>query len=231
MNSSNKNNRIAIIGAGPAGLGAAEALREKGYTKITIFEKNKRVGGLSYTCTYTTPDQRSFVYDIGSVQPLSSRILLRLLKKHELSFGRGHLKNRSKVLIAYDYKNKREVLDFVKYYFGLPWRDLPFLFLDVLKFSRYFWRYRRLRKPGFYQFSYWDETTVNFKKWAVDRRFYILGERLSGLMGSLMTFSNQQDEKELTVFTTFKFLYQMLKQTDRYINGTYRPVREDYQEL
>jgi oxygen-dependent protoporphyrinogen oxidase len=37
--------RIAILGAGPAGLSAACCLREQGYERITLFEQNSRVGG------------------------------------------------------------------------------------------------------------------------------------------------------------------------------------------
>ena len=37
--------RVAIIGSGPAGLAAANALNHKGYT-VTVFEKNEAAGGL-----------------------------------------------------------------------------------------------------------------------------------------------------------------------------------------
>jgi len=37
--------KVAVIGAGPAGLGAAEALNMKGYT-VTVFDKNEAPGGL-----------------------------------------------------------------------------------------------------------------------------------------------------------------------------------------
>jgi len=40
-----KNLRIAIVGAGPSGITAADTLRSEGYQKITIFEKNSYVGG------------------------------------------------------------------------------------------------------------------------------------------------------------------------------------------
>ena len=41
-----RNNRcIAVIGAGPAGLAAADALNQMGYT-VTVFEKNEAAGGL-----------------------------------------------------------------------------------------------------------------------------------------------------------------------------------------
>ena len=39
------NRRIAVIGAGPAGLAAADALNQMGYT-VTVFEKNEAAGGL-----------------------------------------------------------------------------------------------------------------------------------------------------------------------------------------
>src|ERR1035438_6757314 len=38
-------NRVAIIGAGPAGLGAAGVLAQHGY-QVTIFEKNRKAGGM-----------------------------------------------------------------------------------------------------------------------------------------------------------------------------------------
>ena len=37
--------RVAVIGSGPAGLFAAEALRRKGYA-VTVYEKREKVGGL-----------------------------------------------------------------------------------------------------------------------------------------------------------------------------------------
>ena len=36
---------MAVIGAGPAGLAAANALNQMGYT-VTVFEKNEAAGGL-----------------------------------------------------------------------------------------------------------------------------------------------------------------------------------------
>ncbi|WP_426344157.1 FAD-dependent oxidoreductase [Pseudoduganella sp. R-32] len=40
---------IAVIGAGPAGLTAADTLRQLGYKKVTLFEQGTRVGGKVYT--------------------------------------------------------------------------------------------------------------------------------------------------------------------------------------
>lgn len=56
-----KDARIAIVGAGPAGLSAAYYLKANGYRNVTVFEKASRVGGLclSITENYDT-------YDIGA---------------------------------------------------------------------------------------------------------------------------------------------------------------------
>lgn len=53
--------RIAIIGAGPTGLGAAYRLAELGYSNFAVFEKNDYAGGLAASFT----DDAGFVWDIG----------------------------------------------------------------------------------------------------------------------------------------------------------------------
>ncbi len=42
---SNPNMRIAIVGAGPSGLTAAHELEARGYTNVTVFERENHVGG------------------------------------------------------------------------------------------------------------------------------------------------------------------------------------------
>lgn len=44
--------RIAIVGAGAAGLTAAWALKKSGYTHVTVFEKADRIGGKCFTIPY-----------------------------------------------------------------------------------------------------------------------------------------------------------------------------------
>ncbi len=40
---------IAVIGGGPAGLSAAQLLKERGFDRVTVFEASERVGGKSYS--------------------------------------------------------------------------------------------------------------------------------------------------------------------------------------
>jgi oxygen-dependent protoporphyrinogen oxidase len=44
-----KSLRIAVVGAGPSGLTAADTLTQLGYANVTVFEKNDRVGGKVYS--------------------------------------------------------------------------------------------------------------------------------------------------------------------------------------
>ena len=44
-----KSLRIAIVGAGPSGLTAADTLKGLGYANVTVFEKNDHVGGKVYS--------------------------------------------------------------------------------------------------------------------------------------------------------------------------------------
>jgi hypothetical protein len=57
-----KSLRIAVVGAGPSGLTAADTLKGLGYQNVTVFEKNNRVGGkvLSY-------HSGSSVFELGAV--------------------------------------------------------------------------------------------------------------------------------------------------------------------
>ena len=56
-----KTSRIAIVGAGPAGLSTAWFLSKRGYHNVTVLEKLGRVGGL---CKSLTVDGMSF--DLGA---------------------------------------------------------------------------------------------------------------------------------------------------------------------
>lgn len=44
-----RHHRIAVIGAGPAGVHMASLLKRRGYRDVTVFEQTARIGGKSYT--------------------------------------------------------------------------------------------------------------------------------------------------------------------------------------
>ncbi len=54
------NDRVVIIGAGPAGLTAAYMLAKLGHTRVTVLEADDIVGGISRTAQY-----KGFRFDIG----------------------------------------------------------------------------------------------------------------------------------------------------------------------
>lgn len=60
-NGIDKDARIAVIGAGPAGLSVAWFLKKKGYSRVTILEKLGRIGGLCKSITI-----KGMSYDLGA---------------------------------------------------------------------------------------------------------------------------------------------------------------------
>ncbi len=53
--------RIAILGAGPTGLGAAFRLKELGYANFQVFDRHNYIGGLAHSFV----DDHGFTWDIG----------------------------------------------------------------------------------------------------------------------------------------------------------------------
>ncbi len=63
MGKSNFEDRICIVGAGPAGLSAAYYLVAKGFRNVTVLEKEDRIGGKCCTEFYDSEP-----YDMGAVE-------------------------------------------------------------------------------------------------------------------------------------------------------------------
>lgn len=72
-----KHSRIGIIGAGPAGLTAAETLRTLGYQNITLLERATRAGGKCHSILH---DGRSYELGAGIVAKSNPTVLS--LAKH-----------------------------------------------------------------------------------------------------------------------------------------------------
>lgn len=78
------NRRIAVVGAGAAGLSAAHALRSLGYQSVTVFERAGRVGGKCHTIEI---DGRNYELGAGIVAE-DNEIVLRLAKEFGVSLRR-----------------------------------------------------------------------------------------------------------------------------------------------
>jgi dihydropyrimidine dehydrogenase (NAD+) subunit PreT len=83
--------RVAVIGAGPAGLGAASVLAQRGY-KITVYEQRKRLGGMMNLIPDCRLDKKvphndiGFIKGLGAVEFRSGKAMANpetLLKTHD----------------------------------------------------------------------------------------------------------------------------------------------------
>ena len=95
-----KNTRIAIIGAGPAGLSAGMYLEKKGYFNYTILEKNDHVGG---KCNSPTYNGRR--YEMGAIMGVPSYYAV-----HDVEEFAGITHDGPKLNRDYKDKNGNDVL-------------------------------------------------------------------------------------------------------------------------
>jgi oxygen-dependent protoporphyrinogen oxidase len=79
----NKNLRIAVVGAGPSGLTAADTLTQNGFKNVTVFEKNDRVGGK----VYSVPNGSGGYTELGAVFASSNyTLVLGLAQKYGIPY-------------------------------------------------------------------------------------------------------------------------------------------------
>ena len=76
------NKKIAIIGAGPAGIACAVELRKKGY-EVIIFEKENKIGGL---LEYGIPDFRLAKSKVERIEKIIKEIGIKI--KTNIEFGK-----------------------------------------------------------------------------------------------------------------------------------------------
>ncbi len=88
-----KDERICIIGGGPAGLSAAMYLEQKGYTNYVIYEKDDHVGGKCYS-----PSHDGKRYEMGAIMGVPSYYAVHDIEKFAGVDHDGPKLNR-------DYKN------------------------------------------------------------------------------------------------------------------------------
>ncbi len=227
-----KSTRIGIVGAGPAGLAAAEALQECGYKNITIIEQKDRVGGQAFSCRY-----KDVVYELGSLQPIASKNLFHLIKKYNIHVGKKNLsKNQNPntpVRIKIYSLEKRECLvDFTKNkLLGFPPRYwLPAMF-DMMRFLRILFKYRKLSDIGYnLSTSQMNELLPPYEQWIDKQNFKIIGY-LMKMMGTIAAFSNPEHKETVPAIGVIKIFLQLVQFPQRYLNGKLKFVKEGYQEL
>ncbi len=229
--------RIAIIGAGPSGLYAAEALRQQGHRDITVFEKQARVGGMALTRTFTTEDGRQFPYDMGSGQPFSSRKLFKLIKDLGLHLGRDlgpgypagttcHFRFLSAATGEYS-------ADFLKHpHTGQPLHRHPAMLRDTARLLPWLWRLRKLARPGHDHDFPPEVLAMTEEQWMRACDFKLMPPLLSALSSISSNggvHSTPGDPRSLV--QSLKSLVFALNPPLRYTRGVWLPVREGYQEV
>jgi predicted NAD/FAD-dependent oxidoreductase len=156
------NQRIAILGAGAAGLSAAEALKLKGYKRVTVFERTDHAGG---KCLSVEVNSKS--YELGAgILTANNSIPLRLAKKYNVPIAPadiGHsifVSKNGKRLAKQTWKLKLKVL----------WQ-LVFRYRRILK------KYKALERSGFHNLD--PCVTVPFGQFALDNNIAELADVFS----------------------------------------------------
>ncbi|WP_058303432.1 FAD-dependent oxidoreductase [Gorillibacterium timonense] len=132
MHKLDRHMRIGIIGAGMSGASAAHYLKQKGYTRITLLEKDDSAGGKCHSIHY-----RGRTYEMGALIGLpTSRHTIELMKEYGLEekgplLERGFFDNEGRKISQIPVGLVQE--------FAKEFKRLPQLL----------GRYQKLQEPGF----------------------------------------------------------------------------------
>ena len=229
-----KASKIAIIGAGPGGLSAAEALKELGYHEITVIEKLNRPGGMSLSFSYPAEKGNEVIYELGSLQPTYSKYFHALIKKNNLHIGKNNTSDKEdEVKIKmYSLKEHRAIVDFKKYHFGFPFKQLIQALPQGLRFFYYLLKYYRLNQPGYDQIGqeHLTKLSIGYEEWLTEKNFKSIDVVLR-MLGSIATFSNPSSRQFVPLVANIKVFLNLMGPPTTYINGTLRYFKEGYQEL
>lgn len=220
---------VAVIGAGPGGLSAAERLQELGYSSI-VLERRAEPGGQACSRTYVDGD-REIVYDVGSVQPLVTPVLAKLIKKHGITYGRGHSAKRSRMVAVYSFAQRRFIMDSTKPIFGYGMLGMPALARDLVVLSRELFRIKGLRRPGYGGRETIRGACLPFNDWWRSLNLTILGEGLGYMLSSVESGGTYSTLDDVPAMRAMKNLLQLIGPPTRYINGSYKPFTGGAQSL
>jgi len=220
----NTGDKICIVGGGPGGIGAALALKEKGYKNVVVYEQNKRVGGQALSQKFHKTNGESFVYELCAIQPLGSYYLNKIIKRYKLKYKaalnvRYYSLIKDKIVLV---ASKIKILTFFI-------KD-PFFLLGVFKFLYFLIKYRFLKKPGFLSYKNSKELSMPFEEWIRKNTLYSLDFITKYTILGLKTYHKIRKNKIPALFC-WKFLYQCLYHPMRYINGKVKLLEKGYQNL
>jgi len=154
----NKNSKIAIVGAGPAGLTAAWRFIKNGYNNVTVYEKTDQVGGKCRTV-----DIEGRPYELGAImQAPAYKTVLGLARE-------VGLKER-KSPTMYDY-NEHKLVE------KLWYRNPEIYKLPVARLLLTMYRHRQIYDTGFVGLS--KNFAIPFADWLKKHRLEDVGRFVS----------------------------------------------------
>ena len=168
-----RDKRIAIVGAGPAGLSTALLLSKHGYHNVTVFEKLGRIGGL---CDSITVDGRSFDLGANYVTWAYTETL-----KIAQAFGATTYQEKPYTSIFVSPDGKVTYRDVVQAILHNPFtqKDISLwaLLVAAIRYTRLRWQLGPVLNPpdAFARIDEHPELCVPFKQWLETNRVDDLG--------------------------------------------------------
>lgn len=148
-----RTQRIVIIGAGTAGLTAAETLKRQGYTNIVILERSKRAGGKCYSLHHN-----NHTYELGAgIIARNNHTVVVLAKQFQVRLKRATFGNS--LILNVGPRRKLSVLH------------------QLLRYSRLVKKYPILAQPGLSAID--PELSVPFTEWAHQHHLELLAKELA----------------------------------------------------
>ena len=158
-----KAQRICIIGAGAAGLTAAETLKRLGYRHVTILEREARAGGKCYSLDH---DGRSYELGAGIIAA-NNHTVQQLAKHYGVPFERVQFGES----ILLDVATGKPLAEKTLLQQLATLRQLVFKYVPLIT------KYRNVAQPGLAKLS--PELCVPFSDWAKQHHIELVAAELA----------------------------------------------------
>ena len=147
----NKATRFCIIGAGAAGLSAAETLKSKGYNDVTILEKESFAGGKCRSFKY-----EGRIYELGAgIIAGNNQTIIQLAEKANIPLNKAVFEAEE----LFDVETGEPLSDLLSF----P-EKVSFFWQLLLKYRRLCQKYESITMPGFASAN--PSLCINFAAWA-----------------------------------------------------------------